>query len=156
MPRKFDGPVDLELLREYILPALRVIVDVNRTPRCPVYDGRPHPGRAKAVELAADWLEDLLAREAEYRTLQLQVKYGRRRLGLPVTPDAADKWLEEQENEYDAANAAALGVTDPGYRCPECGIEIEAGSKIAAGIRGIIHAECPDFSNEPGGQQYDY
>jgi hypothetical protein len=144
MPRKHTE-IDHELLRQYIIPALRLYAERNRKPLCPHFDGMPHPGRAKTMELAAEWLEELLAVEAEHRTMLLQIKYGRPVHSLNI-PDDGDEWLEAMEREMDEGYEAAekaRELADPSYRCPECGIEIEAGQQVAAGMRGIIHAECP-------------
>jgi hypothetical protein len=158
MPRKHTE-IDHELLRQYIIPALRLMAQRNRHPLCPHYDGVAKPGRAKTAELAAEWLEELLAVEAEQRSMLIQIKHGRPVHSLNI-PDDGDEWLAAMEREADEmhdASARARELSDPHYRCPECGIEIEAGQQIAAGVRGIVHKVCPDLvAAGVEAQQYDY
>ena len=159
MPRKFQGDVDQDLLRNYLIPALQDLANRLVNPIGPE-DGRAWPGRAKTAELAADWLEDLLAREAEARVNMLRLKYaGRRRTPTLEPVGDAEEWLAAMERDLDEmhdkqdANAAALAELDrrdsqknqldaTGYPCKECGQDLKPGDSIGANYRGICHAEC--------------
>lgn len=153
MSRKIPGPIDRELLYEYIIPSLRTMQEKLRQGNDCGWWGAPKPGRAKTCELAADWLEELLDRftelEADFRAVQRYVhdQPGRRRRSR----FDVDEWLaaKEREAEEGAASAEQEAVmiaseqTDPHYRCPECGIEIEPGERVAASHKGLKHYECP-------------
>jgi hypothetical protein len=148
MPRHFDGEIDEELIKYYIVRGLNEIAAINRTEQ-------QWPGRAKTCELAALWLDDLIARYKEQNQLLASLGMGRRRITSSDTGVAADEWLAAMERESDRlaeeteqqgvkVNALWRAGEPDHYLCRECGEPIEAGDHVGANRKGLIHVECAD------------